>query len=39
MIDPTQITNNETFAFIAVPVFKFLSRKGLFINGRDNRNC
>ena len=30
MIDLTQITNNEIFAFIAVPVFQFLSRKGLF---------
>ena len=39
MIDPTQITNNETFAFIVVPVFTFLSCKGLFINRRDNRNC
>ena len=38
MIDPTQI-NNETFAFIVVPVFTFLSCKGLFINRRDNRNC
>ena len=35
----TQITNTETFAFIAVLVFKLLSRKVLFINRKDNRNC
>ena len=39
MIASTQITNTEIFAFIAVPVFKLLSRKVLFINGKDNRNC
>ena len=33
MIALTQITNTETFAFIAVLVFKLLSRKVLFING------
>ena len=39
MIALTQITNTETFAFIAALVFKLLSRKVLFINGKDNRNC
>ena len=27
------------FAFIAVLVFKLLSRKVVFINRKDNRNC
>ena len=31
MITSTQITNTEIFAFIAVLVFKLLSRKVLFI--------
>ena len=39
MIASTQITNTEIFAFIAVLVFKLLSRKVLFINKKDNRNC
>ena len=39
VITPTQITNTEIFAFIAVLVFKLLSRKILFINRKDNRNC
>ena len=39
MIALTQITNTEIFAFIAVLVFKLLSRKVLFINRKDNRNC
>ena len=39
MIVSTQITNTEIFAFIAAPVFKLLSRKVLFINSKDNRNC
>ena len=39
MIAATQITNTEIFAFIAVQVFKLLSRKVLFINRKDNRNC
>ena len=44
MIASTQIKNTETFAFIAVLVFKvlslkLLSRKVLFINRKDNRNC
>ena len=39
MIALTQITNTEIFTFIAVLVFKLLSRKVLFINRKDNRNC
>ena len=39
MITSKQITNIEIFAFIAVLVFKLLSRKVLFINRKDNRNC
>ena len=39
MIASTQITNTEVFAFIAVLVLKLLSRKVLFINIKDNRNC
>ena len=39
MISSTQITNTEIFAFIAVLVFKLLSRKVLFTNKKDNRNC
>ena len=39
MIALTQITNTEMFAFIAVLVFKLMSRKILFINRKDNRNC
>ena len=39
MIASTQITNTEIFAFVAVLVFKLLSRKVLFINRKDNRNC
>ena len=38
MITSKQITNTEIFAFIAVVVFKLLSRKILFINRKDNRN-
>ena len=34
-----QITNTEILAFIAVLVFKLLSRKVLFINKKNNRNC
>ena len=36
LIALTQITNTEVFAFIAVLVLMLLSRKVLFINGRDN---
>ena len=39
MIVSTQITDTEIFAFIAVLIFKLLSRKVLFINKNDNRNC
>ena len=39
MIALTQITTTEIFAFIAVVVFNLLSRKVLFINRKDNRNC
>ena len=38
MFASTQITNTETFAFIAALVFKLLRRKVLFINKKDNRN-
>ena len=36
MIASRQIRNTEIFAFIAVLVFKLLSRKVLFINRKDN---
>ena len=39
MIASTQITNTEIFAFIVVLVFKLFSRKVLFINKKDKRNC
>ena len=35
----TQVTNTEIFAFIDVPVFKFLSGKVSFMNRKDNKNC
>ena len=35
LIASTQITNTEIFAFIAVLVFKLLSRKILFINRKE----
>ena len=38
-IASTQITKTEIFAFIALLVFRSLSRKVLFINRKDNRNC
>ena len=37
-IASTQITNTENSVFIAVVIFKLLSRKVLFINRKDNRN-
>ena len=37
MIASTQISSTENFAFIAV--FTLLSRKVLFINRKENRNC
>ena len=39
MIGLTQITNTEIFTFMAVLVFKLLSRQVLFISGQDNKNC
>ena len=39
MIASTQTTNTEIFAFTCVLVFKLLSRKFLFTNRKDNRNC
>ena len=43
MITSTQITNTEIFAFLAVLVFKLLSRYVLFINSKDietvKKNC
>ena len=39
MIASTQLKNTEIFLFMAVLVFKLLSRKVLFINRKDNRNC
>ena len=38
MTASTQITNAEIFAFIAVLVFKLLSRKVLYINRKGNGN-
>ena len=34
-----KITNTYILAFVAVLVFKLLSRKVLFIKRKDNRNC
>ena len=34
-----QITNTEVFAFIAVLVFKLLSREVLLINRKENKIC
>ena len=39
MIASTQITNTKIFTFLAVPVFKLLSRNVLFMSRKDNRNC
>ena len=39
MIASTQITVIEIFAFMAILLFVLLSRKFLFINIKDNRNC
>ena len=39
MITSKQIANTEIYVFIAVLIFKLLSRKVLFINRKDNRNC
>ena len=35
----TQITSTGIFAYVAVVVFKLLSRKVLFTNKKDIRNC
>ena len=39
MIASTKITNTKVFAFIAALVLKLVSRKVLFINRKDKRNC
>ena len=39
MIASTQIIKTEFFALITVLVLKSLSRRVLFINRKDNRNC
>ena len=39
MIASIQITKTKIFTFISVLIFKLLSRKVLFINRKDNRNC
>ena len=39
MTTSTQITDTEILAFTVVLVFKLLSRKVLFTNGKNNRNC
>ena len=39
MIALTEIRNTEIFVFIAILVFKLLSRKVLFINRKNKRNC
>ena len=39
MIASPQVTNTKIFAFISALVFKLVSRKVLFINRKDNRNC
>ena len=39
MIDSTQITNTKMFKFIAILVFKLLSRKVLLLNRKDNKKC
>ena len=38
MITSTQIAKIEILAFIAVPIFKLLDGKVLFLNRKDNRN-
>ena len=39
MIASTQIISTEIFEFMASLVFKFLSRKVLLINRKENRSC
>ena len=38
MIASTQMINTEIFAFMAVLVFKLMSRKVVFMSRRNNRN-
>ena len=38
MIASTHTTNTDMLVFVAVLIFKLLSRKVLFINRKDNRN-
>ena len=38
MITSTQITKAEIFTFIAVLVFKLLSRRVMFVNKKDNNS-
>ena len=38
MIASTQMINTEIFAFIAVLVFKLMSRKVVFMSRKNNRN-
>ena len=35
----TQVTSTEIFKLIAAVAFKLFSRKVLFINRKDDRNC
>ena len=39
MIVLIQIKQIETFAFMAVLAFEFLTRKSLFIHRKNNGNC
>ena len=39
MIASVQVISNEIFGFVAVLVSELLSRKGLVINGKANKNC
>ena len=39
VIASKQITNTDIFAFIVILILKLLSRKVLFINRKDNKNC
>ena len=39
MVASSKRANIEVFSFTAVPVFKLLGRKALFITKKDNRNC
>ena len=39
MIASTPITNTEILSFIAILVFKLLSRKDLFVKRKGSGNC